>query len=178
MESDKLIDAAYNSIYVSFLRDGKLRDEDITVAFKQIIRRGVADYLRKNPEESVVAVSDLDIPRPTTTSDITPLLYAVVEEDGIRLASEDLDVDVMIPDVDIRVGDIPDADIDLEGEFPILPNAVLSDDLLDQTTESINRAFGADRTKGFKKGMVIPEKVRQDPFGADFTGQMGIIPNE
>ena len=32
--------------------------------------------------------------------------------------------------------------------------------------------FGSDRTTGLPREMNIPENIQQDPFGADFTGQM------
>lgn len=176
MDSDKLVDAAYNGLYASYLRNGSLRDEDVSVAFKEIVRQSVGQYLESNPTADVIPMDDLELPRSESAPDLTSMFEVVVKEDGLLVTSEDLDVYINIPPADLRVGNIPDADVNLEGDFPTLPNAVLSDDMLDKTKEAIIKQYGADRTRGFdiRYENRVPDFVKDDPYGADYTGQMVI----
>ena len=171
MDADKLVDAAYNGTYISYLRKGSLGDDDVNVAFKEIIRRAAGEYFEENPEERVVSVRQLKLPRPESAFDILSLLDVVVEDGGYRVIGEDYNVNVSIPFADERVGDIPDADINIDVPTPALPNAILSDSLLEETNAGIAKAFEADRTRGvdIKYEMDVPDQVKQDPYGADFT---------
>ena len=174
---NKLADAAYNSAAVSFYSTGSFRSEDAPLELIKIFRRGIKDYVQKNPDSTTFHLRDVALP----VSEYTPTFLidstVTVGEGGYKISDDILDIDIDIPLSDRRVGMIPDAEFTINDEFPLLPNAVLSDERLDLADKEVQKLFKKDRTRGLELRYRnrIPEQVKEDPLGADFTGQMELV---
>lgn len=154
---------AYNTVDEAFLDNGKLMTQDVPPELLAYLREGLRGV-------DTGYVSDGKFPFPL------PKFLEALEVQGNVLSYADL-VRIEVPAEDFDAGDIPE--IEYESD-PFLDVGPMSSRRYNRLKEEMNNIFGysADRTTGVQMEMNIPEKVKEDPMGADFTGQMRPVSDE
>lgn len=156
----------FNTLDRTFLETGKLKTDDVPPEVLYYF----SEACRLAPHAE--RLGDCFFPFPL------PEFLDPVEVRGKNLRFED-SVNIRIPDEFVDVGDIPEIEY---SDDPFLQTGPLSTrryTRMKEEVEKIYKDFGAeDKTTGITpplQEMNIPEQVKQDPLGADFTGQMGPV---
>jgi len=157
----ELIQKAINTVESAYLQKGNISTEDVPPELLAYLREGLKD---SNAE----FVGDGNFPSPL------PDFFKAWRVEGNRLLGGDF-IDITLPESDEDVGDIPEIEY---SESNMLDAGPLSTRRKQRLEEELAKIFQRDRTTGVPQEMNIPERVEQDPLGADFTGQMRPVADE
>jgi hypothetical protein len=161
----ELMNKAYNTADVALMENGRLTQDDIPYELLRYISEGMrlqvgSEFLR-----------DGLFPFPL------PEYFNNAKLDGNRVVYEDI-IDIELLESDADAGDIPEIEYE---DDPFLEAGAVSTRRRERLEGELKNIFSQkgvyerDRTKGVTpplQEMNIPEQVKQDPLGADFTGQM------
>lgn len=159
----ELMQKAYNTVDEAFLDNGKLLTKDVPPELLAYLREGL-----RNVESGFVSDGKFPFPLPKFLESLEVRDNVLSYGDFVRIE---------VPDMVFDAGDIPE--IEYESD-PFLDVGPMSSRRYKRLADELDNIFGysADRTTGVKKEMNIPEKVTQDPLGADFTGQPRVVTDE
>lgn len=160
----ELINRAIQTAELAFLVKGSIETEDLSPELIAYLQQGLAG---KGAE--YVSDGDFPIPLPAFLAD-SPI------ENG-RIVFEDL-VFIELPTEELEdVGNIPEIEY---SDDPLLDNGPLSTRRKERLDADLDDIYGADRTRGFDYTyeMRIPDRVKDDPYGADFTTGATVISDE
>ena len=156
------IQKGFNTVDRAFVENGQLTTEDIP---QEILYYWVTG-LRLKPDAEFLGDGVFPLP--------IPEFLEALEVRGNTLRYSD-NVFIRLPDTFEDVGNIPEIEY---SDDPFLQVGPLSTRRYERMKEEVGKIYGdymgKDRTTGIPVDleMNIPEKVKQDPLGADFTGQM------
>lgn len=174
--SENFVSAAYNTVDNLFTLRDLVTEKDVPFEFISIVR----EALVRDGGDSV-ELKDITFPLNDEFPSYMRHMIATKVDGGWMLDSaiDDMGLSFKIPEEDERYGNFVDESNYFDVKRPTLPHALLSDEKLDFLNEEVRKKFGRisekDRTTGIplqEEEMNIPEGVRRDPLGADFTGQM------
>lgn len=154
----ELIEKAVNAVESAYLQKGEIFTEDVPPELLAYMRECI-----KGSDAEFVGDANCPVELPE--------FFNAWRVQGDRIFAGDF-VDIRLPESDVDVGDIPEIEY---SESNMLDAGPLSTRRKKRLDEEFIKIFGRDRTTGITsppQEMNIPENVRRDPFGADFTGQM------
>ena len=152
----------FNTVDRAFVDNGQLTTSDIPLEVLYYWSEG----LRLKP--SAEFLGDGFFPFPI------PEFLEALEVRGNTLRYSD-NVFIRLPDTFEDVGNIPEIEYSDDPFLQVGPLSTRRYERMKEEVGKIYKDFGAeDRTTGIQVDlkMNIPEQVKEDPLGADFTGQM------
>ena len=162
---NELMNKAYNTADVALMEEGRLTQDNIPYELLRYIDKGCS--LVPGAER----ISDCIFPLPL------PEYFNNAKIQGNRIVYEDI-IDIELLESNADAGDIPEIEYEDDPFLEVGAVSTRRRERLEEELENIfsqNGLYERDRTRGITpplQEMNIPEQVKQDPLGADFTGQM------
>lgn len=151
LSEQKFVEGIYRSVDKNYLNKGSLTENNVPLQFLALVKAGIKKFLDKNPESVTAPLDDLDLPSFGGVPDLVKNMAFEVTPDGYRIVdrasiedptSQQLDIDISIPKEFDRLGNILDFPVNLDAEKVTFPNAMLSDEMLDDTMAKVNELMG------------------------------------
>ena len=179
----------YNTISNTFNSLGEIKTDDVPLEFMIAAREKLDNFFSANQDASVVSFDELGMPDVEEMPSVMQYFAARQTRDGgyqifdkFKVFAEDtggalgpmLDIDIKVPPADRVIGNIPDIPVDLGVRNPTLPNALLSNERLQQATTTIkDRIYNRnDDDLSFSDAFAKNRKTGAETFkwrGGDYT---------
>lgn len=156
IDPQKYVNGLMDTLEASYEKAGKLTEENVALPVLAFLKEGVAKLQQADPEALVGNMTDIDFPDFTRIPEVLKNMAFEVRpasagvEAGMRFVDrmkiEDpsmpqLDIDINIPAQFDRVGNILDFPMDFDAPNITFPNAILSDEMLDDTLGKVKALF-------------------------------------